>query len=118
MIAPDIKFVLRNVRYLWVINTLIFAFIDIDLILLGPLFIRFYGNLDSGVSNFILHDGLKSKQPVNYPVFGYLVSLFVGFECIHQVHHEKPWISNHAKNVPGEIDLGYWMLKPFSAVEQ
>lgn len=118
MTAPDIKFVLRNMHWLWIINAAVFAYIDIDILLLGFLFVLVYANLDDGISNFILHDGFKTQKPVNFPVFGYFVSLFVGIESVHIVHTEKPWIFNQAKNVPGAVDIGYLLMKPFAATER
>jgi hypothetical protein len=118
MTAPDIKFVLRNICWLWLINAAIFAYIDIDIFLLSFLFIQVYANLDDGISNFLLHDGFRTQQPVNFPVFGYFGSLFVAIESVHIVHTTRPWIFNQAKNVPGAIDLGYLLMKPFAASER
>ena len=118
MIAPDIKFVLRNMIWLWLLNAVIFAYIDLDIFLLSFLFIRLYANAEDGASNFLLHDGFKSQLPVNYPVFGYFISLFVGIESVHDVHTNKPWVFNQAKHVPGAIDVGYWLMKPFAATER
>ena len=74
--------------------------------------------MEDGASNFLLHDGFKTQKPVNYPVFGYFVSLFVALESVHIVHTSGPWIFNQAKHVPGTIDIGYWLMKPFAATER
>lgn len=123
IIAPDIKFVFRNFWLLWGLNVAIFAYIDIDIFLLSFLFVRVYAIVDNGLSNFLLHDGFRTKLPVNsilsrYPIIGYTASLFFAIELLHAVHHGRPWIFNQAKHVPGAIDIGYWLMRPFAKTER
>lgn len=118
LVATDIKFVLRNILWLCILNAAFFAFIDFDIFLLSFLFIQLYAWIETGASNYLLHDGFHTKMPINYPVFGYFVSLFVAIESVHAVHTSNPWVFNQAKNVDGAIDIGYWLMRPFAATER
>jgi len=118
MCAKDIKFVFRNIFWLSIITWIIIGMISLK-VLSMMLFMILYDQIAHGIDTYYYHDGGKSNKPVDkYPFLGYFSILFLGTEWVHRSHHEKPWNLNFSKDSDTElIDLGYYILKPFSKFE-
>lgn len=112
MVAPDIKFVLRNMFWLRLLLWIVVALIDIDIFLLSFFFLEVYNRIGSGIESFTYHDGFKTKQPVDrYPYLGYFIMIFLGESWIHESHHKKPWVFNNGNSKL--IDIEYQLLRLF-----
>lgn len=119
LIAPDIKFVLRNLVWLRIIYWTAIAFIDLDILILSFFFMNFYDRLSNGLESYLYHDGHNTQQPIDkYPFIGYPIILFLGSNWMHASHSNRPWQFNCSKSNPDLIDLEYQFLRIFAAHEK
>lgn len=69
-------------------NIIIFAIIDIDIVLLSLFYTRLLVMLVDGWGNYFLHDGNKTQQPINY---SWWLEIFrPGEGAFHGDHHKFP----------------------------
>lgn len=114
IIASDIKFVLRNISWLFLLNCILLAIIDIH-ILYVLFFMFLYDRTLMGFESYFYHDGnVTRKAQDQYKFLNYFIMFFMGTEWVHKSHHEKPWKFNFAYNRPDLIDLGYLFAKPLA----
>jgi fatty-acid desaturase len=119
MVAPDIKFVFRNLMWLRIFYWTVIGLIDIHVFLLSFVFMEVYVRITGGIESFLYHDGFGTKQPVDrYAYLGYPIMLFLGESWIHGSHHDRPWVFNNGKENPKLIDIEYQLLRVFADTKQ
>lgn len=118
LIAPDIKFVMRNWRILRLLYWTVFAFIDIHYFILSFVFMGLYDSCTAGFESYLYHDGFRTGQPIDkYHFLGYPIVLFLGSNWMHKSHTDNPWVFNCSTINPKLIDLEYHLLKIFAEKE-
>lgn len=101
-----IDFVEDHYFKLYFLNLLIFAFIDIDIVLLSFAFLRLYTFLVHGYSSWRFHQAKLDGVPDNIPVrFEFLF----GGDALHKEHHDSPKKFNCS--IPGRIDPAYYIMR-------
>lgn len=117
MIANDIKFVLRHICCLFILNCVILAMIDLH-ILYVLLFMFLYDRTLMGLESYFYHDGNNTGAAHDgYKFLNYFIMIFMGTEWVHKSHHEKPWLLNFAFQRPDLIDFGYLLAKPLAKLK-
>jgi fatty-acid desaturase len=74
--------------HFYVLNLVIFSFIDIDFVLLSFALLKLNTIIIDGLGNYYQHDGGKTNQPINYP--WWLEILRPGDGALHGEHHKFP----------------------------
>lgn len=101
-----IDFVEDHYYKLYFLNLLVFAFIDIDIVLLSFAFLRLYTFVVHGYSSWRFHQAKVDGVPDNIPVrFEFLF----GGDALHKEHHDNPKKFNCS--IPGRIDPAYYLMR-------
>lgn len=101
-----LDFVDRHYFKLYFLNLVVFALIDIDIVLLSFAFLRLYTFIIHGYSSWEFHQGKLDGVPDNIPI--YFEFLFGG-DALHKEHHDNPKKFNCS--IPGRIDPAYYLMR-------
>ncbi len=112
----DVMFVNEYYYYLYLLNLIVFWFIDKDIVLLSFLLLNLRMWLNITVFNYVAHGGKNGVAPVNLPTWtGYILG-YSG-EQLHKNHHDDPSSSDFGRVSKWNFDIMYRIYKYFVKVK-
>lgn len=112
-----VMFVHKHYYKLVLLNILLFALVDIDIVLLSFSLLNLRIWVNVAIFNYWAHGGKHGQGPINMPAWtGWLMG-YVG-EQLHKNHHDNPSDANFGKTSPFNFDVMFFIAKRLTKVRQ
>lgn len=109
----DVMFVNDYFVYLYILNLIVFWYIDRDFVLLSFFCLNLRTWILTAVFNYRTHGGIQIQAPIN---LSFLSGLGYAGEHLHKNHHDDPSAANFGK-LTSNFDFTYFMCKHLTKVK-